>query len=71
MEPNVCVSGYEATAQHSGASLWYLAYPLCVGPGCFISYIIPNLQGCFLKSNSPLLHAHSHKSFCNPTPQAA
>ncbi|CAN0555453.1 unnamed protein product [Rangifer tarandus platyrhynchus] len=31
MEPNVCVSGYEATAQHSGASLWYLAMPRELG----------------------------------------
>lgn len=37
----------------------------------FISYIIPNSQHCFLKSNSPLLLSHYHKSFRNPTLRVA
>jgi hypothetical protein len=40
-------------------------------PLCLMSYIIYNSQHCFLKSNSPLLPSHYHKSFRNPTLRVA
>lgn len=54
-------------ARHSGDSLLYRA-PAVGWPRCLLSYIIPHLHCCFLKSNHPLPLC-DHKSFCNSAPR--